>query len=225
MIVLRGQSEKATAPNYGKYVGALAVVILLLITLNTVLTTPNGSAGISPGTRLPPFAVPLAIGALDGDANVAARANQGSAGRRPACSVRGRQILNLCEQYENGPVVLVLFVAGGDCPRAVDELASVLPQFPGVRGVAVAIKGDRQQVRRLVSTHHWVIPVGYDRDGILANLYRLATCPQLTFSLPGGIAQGHAILQTPTVSKLRERIRHLVSDSVAAGWREPGVRG
>lgn len=211
----------ALTARYSRYVGILAIVLLILILLNTVTTTPNGSRGIAPGTRLPAFAVPLASGSLNGDADVATRPNQGGLGRVPACQERGREILNICELYEHGPVVLVLFVNGGDCPRVLDTLTRLLPSFPGLQAAAVALRGDRVALRRLIATRGWRFPVGYDRDGVLANMYRDIACPQLTFAYPGGAAQGHALLRAPSSADLRARLTLLVSQSRARGWRQP----
>lgn len=91
------------APRYGRWVGALALVILGLITLNTILTPSNGAVGLAPGARLPPFAVPLASGNLQGAADVATRPNDGSAGKVPACAERGPRILNICRPLRTGP--------------------------------------------------------------------------------------------------------------------------
>jgi hypothetical protein len=66
---------------YGRYVGLLGVVILVLITINTTLTKPNGATGIEPGRPLAPFAVPLTRGAVNGDADVATHPDEGAAGR------------------------------------------------------------------------------------------------------------------------------------------------
>src|ERR1700761_2754018 len=100
-------------PRYGGYVGLLVAVILVLITINTIVTKPNGVKGLAPGEQVPPFAVPLALGTLNGDADTATHANEGAAGRVPACKERGAQILNVCELYEGAPVVLALFVDSG----------------------------------------------------------------------------------------------------------------
>lgn len=213
------QRAGATNSRYARYVGALAIVLLALIAINTLLTTPNGSTGVPPGKPLPPFAVPLAMASLSGDANIATRPNEGGAGRVPACSVRGPEIVNVCALYERGPVVLVLFANGDGCPRTLDTLAQALPGFPGVQAAAVALRGDRGALRRLVAAHRWPFPVGWDRDGALVNLYRDAVCPQLTFAYPGGIAQGHALLRAPTLAALRARLAQLVSESRARGWR------
>jgi hypothetical protein len=215
------QGAGTTSPRYGRYVGAVAIVLLALIAINTLLTTPNGSTGVAPGKPLPPFAVPLATATLNGDANVATRPNEGAAGREPACSVRGPEIVNICALYERGPVVLVLFANGDACPRTLDALAQALPGFPGVQAAAVALRGNRGALRRLVAAHRWPFPVGWDRDGALVNLYRDAVCPQLTFAYPGGTAQGHALLRAPTLAALRARLSLLVSQSRARGWRPP----
>jgi hypothetical protein len=215
------QRAGASSPRYGRYVGALAILIVALIAINTLLTTPNGSTGLPPGKPLPPFAVPLATGSLNGDANIATRPNEGGAGRVPACSVRGPEVLNICALYERGPVVLVLFANGDRCPRVLDTLAQALPAFPGVQAAAVARRGNRGDLRRLVAAHRWPFPVGWDRDAALVNLYRDAVCPQLTFAYPGGIAQGRALLRAPTLAALRTRLSLLVSQSRARGWRPP----
>src|SRR5581483_9875531 len=124
---------RRATPRYGGYVGLLALLIIVLITINTIVTKPNGVKGLAAGERVPPFAVPRALGTLEGDADTATHANDGAAGRVPACQERGPQILNVCELYEGAPVVLALFVAGGSCPDVLDEMQALAPSFRGVR--------------------------------------------------------------------------------------------
>ncbi len=209
------------APSYGRYVGLLGIVILILITINTIVTKPNGATGIAPGQPLAPFAAPLALGTLTGDVNVATAAGQGAAGAVPACSVRGPEILNICQQYEQGPVVLALFVDGGSCTAVLSDMQALAPSFPGVRFAAVAIKGEREALRKLIASKRLTLPVGNDADGALAALYRLASCPQVSFAYPGGIVQSRALLTTPSPAALRTRVAELVAASKARGWREP----
>ena len=77
------------------------------------------------GLQLPPFAAPLALGPLDGDVNVARKPDQGAAGKRPACTVRGPGILNSCELGERGPFALAfLATRGAQCTRELDVLAA-----------------------------------------------------------------------------------------------------
>jgi len=200
---------------YGRYVGLLGLVILALITLNTLLTKPNGASGIAPGHSLPPFAVPLALSSLEGYANVATRYHEGEAGHVPACTVRKPDVLNICELYEQGPVVLALFVDAEACPAVLQDMQRLTASFPGVLFAAVAIKGSRRQLRRFVAAHQLSFPIGYDKDGALAELYKLSSCPQITFALRGGVVQSKALLSTPTTASLRARVVELQSASQA----------
>ncbi len=156
---------KAKNPRYGRYAGLLGVVLLVAIVVNSLFVHRSGLAGIPPGQRIAPFAVPLALGALEGDADIATHADQGSQGLVPACAERGAQILNVCQLYEQGPVVLALFVDAGGCTSVLSEMQTLVPEFPSVRFAAVAIRGQRAQVRRLVHAHRLTLPVGLDKDG------------------------------------------------------------
>jgi hypothetical protein len=213
--------HRVELPRYGRYVGLLALVILVLITLNTILTKPNGSAGVAPGQRLPPFAAPLALGNLSGAVDVARAADQGAAGRVPACQERGPEILNVCQLYERGPVVLALFVNAGSCAAVLSDMQSLAPSFPGVQFAAVAVKSDRRGVRRLIRARGLSMPMGLDEDGRLLALYKVASCPQLSFAYQGGIVQSTAQLGRPSYQTLRRRVSELVAASRARGWRGP----
>lgn len=204
---------------YGRYVGLLGIAIVLAITVNTALTKPNGVTGIAPGKPLAPFAVPLVFSDLQGESNIATHANQGAAGKVPACSVREARVLNICELYEQGPVVLALFVDSGSCPGVLGDMQTLAGQFPTVRFAAVSIKGDRSKLRRLLRARRITIPVGIDSDGALAILFKVASCPQITFAYPGGVVQSKALLLRPPLTTLRARVQQLLAGSRARGWR------
>jgi peroxiredoxin len=171
---------------------------------------------------LPPFAAPLALSDLEGDANVARRADQGSAGKRPACEVRGPDILNSCQLAERGPVVLTFYAgrAGKACRRQLDVVERVRGDFAGVQFAAVAIRGDREDLRKLIRERRWRFPVGYDRDGQVSNLYRVAGCPTTTLAYPGGIVM-HTYLGLLDDRRLRAAVRRLVAGSERRGWTPP----
>ena len=170
---------------------------------------------------MPPFAAPLATGPVDGDVNVARRSGQGAAGARPACRVRGAGILNVCALWERGPVVLAfLATRGARCTRELDTLDRIRAEHPGVQFAAVSIRGDRRELRALVRRHRWGLPVGWDRDGVLANLYGVAVCPQLTYALPGGRVTATSIGEIGRAG-LDRRIAALEREARAAGWRPP----
>jgi hypothetical protein len=193
------------------YVGALVLLIIIGVVANGALTKPIGASGVPPGARLPAFAVPLVLGNLSGDADIATRPGQGAAGRVPACLERGPRILNLCELYEHGPVVLALFIDEGGCERVLSEMQALVSEFPDVRFAAVSIKGDRAQLRRLVRSDGLTFPVGIDADGALAELYKDASCPQVSFAYRGGVVQRRAVLTTPTLASLRARVGELAA--------------
>ena len=211
----------APAPRYGRYAGLLGLVVVVALGLNAALSKHNGAAGVPPGHPLPPFAVPLALGSLEGDANVATVADEGAAGRVPACTVRGPQVLNICQLYEQGPVVLALFVDGGSCPDVLSDMQALAPSFPEVRFAAVAIKGNRDAVRQLIRSRRLTLPVGLDRDGALAPLYELASCPQVSFAYPGGVVQSPALLVRPPLAQLRARVSELLDASRARASGRP----
>jgi hypothetical protein len=216
----RPRPAVAVDPRWGRYVGMFALLLLVLITVNTIVTKPNGAKGIKAGSAVPPFAVPLVTAPrLVGNADVATRPNQGAEGNVPACQERGPEILNLCELYERGPVVLALFIYAGSCEAVLTDMQAIAPSFPGVQFAAVAIRGDRAALRSLVRKRGLAFPVGLDEEGILARLYKLATCPQVTFVLPGGVVQSAALLDRPSRATLRGRVAALVAAARARGWR------
>jgi AhpC/TSA family len=210
-------------PRYARYAGVLGVVVLVAIFVNSLFVNRTDVAGIAPGQRLAPFAVPLALGTLSGDADIAAHANEGSDGRVPACAERGSEILNVCQLYERGPVVLALFIDAGSCASVLGEMQALVAQFPSVRFAAVAIRGERAQLRRLVRAQGLTLPVGLDSDGAVAARYKVFSCPQVNFAYPGGVVQSKALLSNPSLASLRARVSELVSASNARERREPAA--
>lgn len=209
---------------YVRAVGVLGILIVLLISVNTLFSTPKSSIGPDPGRAIPPFAVPLAAGTLSGDSNVATGPHQGNAGGRPACSVRGPQILNICQLYERGPVVLALIVADPQCDGVLATIRSELPSYPGLQAAAVLIRGTRVAARRFATSPVAAgVEIGYDRDGALRAGYRLATCPQVTFIFPGGVDDGRPLLKTPSRAELAARLSELYASSRARGWTPPAA--
>jgi len=183
----------------GAIVGLLVFAAMVYIVLNTLRTEGPGSRGVPEGTTMPAFAVPLALSGLDGDANVSER----------ACTVRGDDILNVCQQYEQGDLVLTFFVeSSGRCDDQVDVLDRVRKRFPDVRFAAVAIKGDRERLRGTIRERGWALPVGYDRDGAVANAYGVAVCPTIVLAQQGGKAV-RTLLGSQDERELEAAIREL----------------
>lgn len=211
---------------YGWLLGIAAIAVIAVVVVNGARTAGPGARGLAPGARLPPFAAPLVTADCDEpedpcDANVATRRGQGSAGSRPACEVRGPRILNLCELTERGPLVLAfLATRGGDCADELDRLDRAARARPGLQVAAVGIRGDLGELRAIVRSHRWSFPVGWDRDGILANLYGVAVCPHITYARWHGRAQSTSLGAAPG-RELERRIDAAVAASERAGWRPP----
>jgi hypothetical protein len=208
---------------YGRYVVLLGIVILVLITINTLVTKPNGATGIAPGEQLAPFAAPLVQSDLVGAVDVARQPDEGASGRVPACKLRGPRILNVCQLYEAGPLVLALFIDAGSCAQVLRDMQGLVRSFPEVRFAAVSLKGDRAQLRGLVRRDGLTFPVAIDETGRLAAFYRVATCPQVSFAYPGGTVQSRALLTRPPPAQLRARVAELLAAARARGWR-PAAR-
>jgi len=218
-----GGKPAARAPNPARfvwYIGLFALLVVVLIAARSIARS-NGASGIQPGQAIPPFAVPLALGPLTGDANVATHADDGEAGRIAACDVRLAQALNICQAYERGPLVLALFVNSGSCSAVLTDLQRLAPAYPGLQIAAVSIRGDRTALRMLLRRDDIRFPVGYDHDGVLADLYRVSSCPQVSFVRPGGIVAEPALLGNTTPALLRGSMSRLLADARARGWRPP----
>jgi hypothetical protein len=183
----------------GLFVGVLAVAAIAYITLNSARTEGPGSRGVAAGQELPAFAAPLALSRLDGDANLSDR----------ACRVRGPDILNSCELAERGPVVLGFFAEPADrCDDQIDALDDLRGRFPEVQFAAVAIRGDRDALRRRVRERGWRLPVGHDRDGAVANAYAVAVCPVITLAARGGEVR-RTLLGSQDAAELEAAVREL----------------
>jgi hypothetical protein len=206
---------------YGWLVAVVVAVLIAYISLNTLRSDHISSRGLSVNARVPAFAAPLALGHVDGDVNVAVKRDQGRYGDQPACRVRGPGILNSCELGERGPFVLAFLAARASrCTRQLDRLDRAHARHPGLQVAAVAIRGNRDELRRLVRRHGWRFPVAWDHDGILANLFGVAVCPLVTYALPGGVVQGTSVGELDA-RELDVRLASLERAARATGWRPP----
>lgn len=189
----------------GSVAGAMLVVAFLglgyALFQDRASDTPDS---LPVGEEMPPFATPLVRSDLDGDANLATREDQGAAGARPACEVRGPDILNGCQLAERGPVVLSYVAQAGNCMDQLRELERLKRAEPELQVAAVAIKGDRDKLRQELDRMRITVPVGWDRDGALSAVYRVITCPQTVFAEQGGVVRSTAYEEL-TVGELLRR--------------------
>lgn len=221
-----GQRRLLPAHRYAWVVGIAAVLVAGLLIIGSTRPAGPGAGGLATGAHAPPFAVVLATSGVECDsdddpcdANVAGKAGQGEAGRRPACDVRGPTILNLCELTERGPVVLGLMATrGADCVAAFDGLEDLPRRHRGLQVALVSIRGDLDDLREVVAARRWSFPVGWDRDGVLASLYGVATCPYV-MALRWRGRVGATLLRSFAPADLERQADGVVAASRAAGWR------
>lgn len=176
----------------GVLLAVFVVALLGWVTLNSVATETAGSEGLQAGDELPPFAMPLTSSTCRGrcDANVATAADQGAAGARPACAVRGPHILNSCQLAEGGPFVLAfVFEPVERCRAQVGVLERVAARHRNVKFRIVAVRANAESARSLGAN----LPVGYDNDGAVAKAYRVVVCPTITYVRSGGRVAGSTV--------------------------------
>jgi hypothetical protein len=150
---------------------------------------------------LPEFAVPAAAGRLEGDANVAqddcesgALPCPSGAHRTPACRVREPESIRVCDLFGRPSVISFWFSKGGDCVDQQDVVDRVYARYRGRVGfLSLDIRDDRETVRGLIRERGWRMPVGYDRDGAVAGLYRVGGCPTFAYVYPGGTLESASI--------------------------------
>jgi hypothetical protein len=184
------QPSAAPAPvidtrRYRWTIGVLGLVLVVAISVYQFASRGLGSAGVPPGQRLHFFAAPVATSNLRGDANLSKPCSLGRF---------GASAVNTCLLVRDAPLALAFFVpASSDCKRQVDVLQAVSRRFPSVRFAAVAVRASQAQTATLVRSHHWTIPVAYDRDGAVGDLYGVAICPLVELAARGGIVKDRLV--------------------------------
>jgi len=172
---------------------------------------------------LPEFAVPTAAGELEGDANVAQDDCSSprlpcpaNARRTPACRVQAAGAIRVCDAFARPLVLSFWFGEGGECADQQDVVSRSYTRYRGrVSFLSLNVHDDRDAVQDLVQRRHWRMPVGYDRDGAVASLYRVGGCPTFAYAYPGGTLQG-ASFGRLNARQLEARIDELLRDTSEA---------
>ncbi len=211
---------------YSILVGLLFVAIVAIALINGVPGDGGGTLGLDeqqPRWPLPEFAVPVAAGDLEGDANVAqddcsaaALPCPDDARRTPACQLRTPGALRVCDLFDRPLVISFWFSKGGECVDQQDVVSRVYSRYRGRVGfLSLDIRDDRDTVRELIRQRGWAMPVGYDRDGAVASLYRVGGCPTFAYVYPGGTLQSAGIGNL-NASELSDRVERLLRASRTA---------
>jgi AhpC/TSA family len=190
---------------YRWMIGIFGLVLVIAISIYQFATHGVGTTGVPPGHRLHFFAAPLANTNLVGDANL-----------DPPCTETRHdpRALNICLDVRRKPLVLAFFVTGsGECRREVDALQTLSNRLPrgAVQFAAIAVHASRSDTAALIRSHHWTIPVAYDRDGSVGAVYGVAICPMLELAQRGGIVSDLLIGDHwQTVSAIAPHVRSLL---------------
>ena len=168
-------------------IGFFGLAIVIVVSIAFLTTHRGGTAGIPGGDRLHFFAAPLATSTLNGDANL-----------RPPCTSADHdpRALNICLISQRSPLVLAFFVTKSPvCEKQVDVLQALRSRFPQnrVQFAAVAVRASHQAARAAVKSHGWTIPVAYDADGAVGQVYGVEVCPIVELAYKGGLVQRRLI--------------------------------
>lgn len=225
---LAGRRTLGPAPRpgsrYSLLVGLAFLVLILVAFANMVATRDAGTLGLDPNETdlpLPEFAVPVATSSLEGDANIAqddCETSQlpcpASSRRTPACRVQIAHVIRVCDLFDRPLVISFWFTRGaGDCGAQQDAVNAVYEHFRRrVNFLSMNVRDDRGAVQDLIRSGGWTMPVGVDRDGAVANVYRIGLCPTFVFAYPGGLLERATVgeLSAPALAK---RVRELLSAS------------
>jgi hypothetical protein len=191
---------------YAWLVGILAFMGLsVLLFANTLPNTGKGINGPEPGSRLKAFASPSATGDVEGEPNVCQRERDCNStnGAIPACEVRLKGVVNLCDLRRKPLVLTFVFDRGADCLPQVDRTERVREDLPGVNFATVFFSHkERDELRRIVRGRGWRQPVATD-DGAIVNVYGVGGCPTTIFARPGG-----KVLDTKLGNLTEAQLRH-----------------
>lgn len=211
---------------YSIIVGLFFVAIVAIALINGVPGDGGGTLGLDEQPArwpLPEFAVPAAAGDLEGDANIAqddcsaaALPCPDDAQRTPACQLRTPGAIRVCDLFDRPSVISFWFSKGGECVDQQDAVSRVYSRYRGrVSFLSLNIRDDRDTVRELIRQRGWKMPVGYDRDGAVASLYRVGGCPTFAYVYPGGTLESAGI-GIFTVDELSGRVERLLRASRSA---------
>jgi peroxiredoxin len=186
-------------------IGLFGLAVVIVISISFLTTHTPGTAGIPAGKKLHYFAAPLALSDLNGDANTS-----------PPCTLakHDNRALNICLTAQRAPLVLAFFVTNSSgCERQVTALQTLSSRYSPsqVQFAAVAVRTSHATARKAVLGHHWTIPVAYDADGAVGDIYGVEVCPIVELARRGGVVANRLIGEHwASPSTLGPRVQALV---------------
>jgi len=195
---------KGLANRYSLIVGLIFLILIGLATLRTLSGGSEDTLGLEVQPArwpLPEFAVPVATSNLEGDANIY-QDDCGSSTlpcsedppRVPACRITTPGAIRVCDLFDRPLVISFWFGTESGCERQQDVVSTVAARYRGqVNFLSLDVRDSRGSVRELVRERGWRMPVGFDRDGAVAALYRVGGCPTFAYAYPGGTLESASI--------------------------------
>lgn len=188
-----GSTPPSTSgPKSGPIWIAISAILVVAVVVSLAMlfsgNKPIGSENLV-GRDLPGFAAPLAVGPLNGDANVytAEQATQNKA--TAACDVKLTGAFNSCTALKGDALIAFVNTRKEVCVRQIDTVNEVAAENPDLHVVAVNFNQAKGAVANTVKERGWKIPVAVDDDGVVASLYSVAGCPSLYFAHDGKITR------------------------------------
>jgi hypothetical protein len=208
-----------------RYSLAVGLIFLVLIGVATLHTLSGGGGEDTLGLDrqparwpLPEFAVPAASGSLEGDANIY-QDDCGSSSlpcsedppRVPACQISTPGAIRVCDLFDRPLVISFWFGKESRCERQQGVVSAVAARYRGtVNFLSLDVLDSRESVGELVREQGWTMPVGFDRDGAVAALFRIGLCPTFAYAYPGGTLQSASIGELG-VGGLSQHVRELLN--------------
>ena len=194
---------KGVANRYSLLVGLLFLAVVAVAAIHTLNGGGSDTLGLDKQPArwpLPEFAVPAAAGGLEGDANIyqddcasSSLPCPGDSTRLPACKITTKGAIRVCDLFDRPLVISFWFGTHTDCEAQQNVVSEVAERYRGrVNFLSLDVLDSRGSVRELVRERGWEMPVGFDRDGAVAALYRVGGCPTFAYAYPGGTLQSAA---------------------------------
>jgi thiol-disulfide isomerase/thioredoxin len=194
--------QKPPRSRYPTLVGLVFLAVVVYATLNTIRTQDDGILGSDAGERGAPlqeFAVPdvradlseqsaLDANIFQDDCETGDNPCPADRVRTPACRIESADAIRVCALFDRPLAISFWFTRGADCLPTQDAFDAAATEYEGrVNFLSVNVRDELEEVQRIVRERGWQVPVGWDRDGAVSNIYRVGVCPTIAFAYPGGI--------------------------------------
>jgi len=212
---------------YSALVGLVFLGLIAVAAYNAGQTDEGTLLGTEDvrGEPLAEFAVPDIRGSLDLDANIAQDDCETSRNpcpseelREPACEIDPKGAIRVCDLFDRPLVVSFWFENPEGCVETQDEIYELAGEYGSrVNFLSLAIRGARDDIEAIADERGWEVPVGWDRDGAVSNVYRVGVCPTVAIARPGGIYHAVLIGEDASVERVRRELDEVLKRPQGGG--------